>query len=84
MTRTAMTFQGKLMNLLSFRILATGALLVTTAATAAIPGITPAGNGSATTPYSIGLTASAEYSSQPDGASIYSWGYGCTSSATSN
>jgi FtsP/CotA-like multicopper oxidase with cupredoxin domain len=82
MTRTTtMTFQGKLMKLLSLGILATGALLVTEAATAAIPGITPLGDGSAT-PYSIGLTASADLTSQPDGAAIYSFGYGCTSASS--
>jgi len=38
-------------------------------AQAAAPGITGT---------SFTLTASAAYTSQPDGASIYSWGYGCT------
>jgi hypothetical protein len=28
------------------------------------------------------LTASADYTSQPDGAQIYSWGYGCTSASS--
>ena len=41
-------------------------------AQAAVPGIT----GGATTPV-FSLVASAGYSSQPDGALIYSWGYGC-------
>ena len=82
MTRTAMTFQGKLMKLLSLGILATGALLATCMATAAVPGITPVADATSGA-LSIGLTASADYSSQPDGATIYSWGYGCTSATTS-
>jgi len=49
MTRTAMTFQGKLMKLLSLGIIATGTLMAT-AATAAVPGITPVGDGSPATP----------------------------------
>ena len=44
------------------------ALLLAPAAFAAVPGITgPAFN----------LTAQAEYLTQPDGAAVYSWGYGC-------
>jgi len=44
------------------------ALLLTTTAFAAAPGITgPA----------FKLTAQAAYISQPDGAAVYSWGYGC-------
>lgn len=74
MTRTAKIFQGKIMKLLSLGIVASGTLMAAGAATAAIPGITPVG----TTTLSIGLTASADYTSQPDGSSIYSWGYGCT------
>ena len=45
-------------------------MLLAGVAHAAVPGITgPAFN----------LTAQAAYISQPDGASVYSWGYGCTS-----
>jgi FtsP/CotA-like multicopper oxidase with cupredoxin domain len=51
------------------------ALLVTATAHAAAPGIT--GTGSAGT---FNLTAQSAYLTQPDGQSIYSWGYGCTSS----
>jgi FtsP/CotA-like multicopper oxidase with cupredoxin domain len=48
------------------------ALLLTPAAFAAAPGITgPA----------FSLVASAEYLTQPDGMSVYSWGYGCTGGA---
>jgi FtsP/CotA-like multicopper oxidase with cupredoxin domain len=44
-------------------------LLLATGAHAAVTGITgPVFN----------LTASADYTSQPDGAQIYTWGYGCT------
>jgi len=39
---------------------------------AAVPGISGT---------SFGLTAGAGYGSQPDGASIYSWGYGCAPAA---
>ena len=44
-------------------------LLLATTAFAAAPGI-------ASTAFNI--TASPDYISQPDGAMIYSWGYGCT------
>ena len=44
-------------------------LLIPTTAHAAVPGITGP---------TFNLTASADYISQPDGAMIYSWGYGCT------
>jgi FtsP/CotA-like multicopper oxidase with cupredoxin domain len=43
-------------------------LLPVQAAQAAVPGITGP---------SFNLVASADFTSQPDGASIYSWGYGC-------
>jgi FtsP/CotA-like multicopper oxidase with cupredoxin domain len=55
------------------------ASLLAVAAQAAVPGITASGTGS-----TFNLSATPAYISQPDGASIYSWGYGCTSaSATS-
>lgn len=56
-----------------FLALATVASLFSAQIQAAVTGIT--GSGAAT---SFSLTASAEYISQPDGASIYSWGYGCS------
>jgi FtsP/CotA-like multicopper oxidase with cupredoxin domain len=80
MTRTPTTIQGKFMKLLSLGIIASGALMAA-AATAAIPGITPVAD--ATGALSIGITASADYTGQPDGSTIYSWGYGCTSTTTS-
>src|SRR5882762_10071664 len=49
------------------------ALLLTASAYAAAPGITGT---------SFSLTAGAAFSSQPDGALIYSWGYGCTTGFT--
>ena len=56
------------MNRLLSVMTAALALLLTAAAQAAAPGITgPAFN----------LTAQPAYLSQPDGQSIYSWGYGC-------
>src|SRR6266404_1168487 len=45
------------------------ALLLTASAYAAAPGITGT---------SFSLTAGAAYTTQPDGALIYTWGYGCT------
>src|SRR5947208_15778720 len=50
---------------------AAGSLLAA-AAQAAAPGIS--GN-------TINLTASPAYLTQPDGLSVYSWGYGCTGGA---
>jgi FtsP/CotA-like multicopper oxidase with cupredoxin domain len=52
------------------------ATLFTATAHAAAPGIT--GTGGAGT---FNLTARTAYLTQPDGQSIYSWGYGCTTSA---
>jgi len=46
----------------------TAAFLLAPAAFAAVPGITGP---------TFNLTAKAEYLTQPDGASVYSWGYGC-------
>src|SRR5882762_8023760 len=50
-------------------LLVAAALLFTATAYAAAPGITGT---------SFSLTASAAYTTQPDGALIYTWGYGCT------
>src|SRR5512143_1032196 len=47
--------------------------LIAATAQAATPGITGT---------SFDLTAQASHISQPDGASVYSWGYGCNSSPT--
>ena len=49
------------------------ALLLTATAHAAAPGITGP---------TFNLTAQAAYLSQPDGASVYSWGYGCSVAPT--
>lgn len=57
---------------LSFAV-ATVALLFAASAHAAAPGITGT---------SFSLNAGEGYSSQPDGALIYSWGYGCTTGFT--
>ncbi len=51
--------------------------LLAGAVQAAAPGITGTG-----TPGTFNLTASASYISQPDGASIYSWGYGCAAGSS--
>jgi FtsP/CotA-like multicopper oxidase with cupredoxin domain len=56
-------------------LLAVAGWLLAAAAQAAAPGI------KATT---FNLTASPAYLSQPDGQSVYSWGYGCTGGALSS
>ena len=52
------------------------ALLLAGTAQAAVPGITASAGGTST----FNLVANQGYISQPDGAQIYSWGYGCASS----
>src|SRR5712691_12533356 len=52
------------------------ASLLAVTAQAAAPGITGASGGAST----FNLSAEAAYISQPDGTSIYSWGYGCVNS----
>ena len=54
-------------------LMAAVALLLTATAYAAAPGITGGTTGTAT----FKLTAAPAYLTQPDGAMIYSWGYGC-------
>jgi FtsP/CotA-like multicopper oxidase with cupredoxin domain len=51
--------------------------LFTLPAQAAVPGITPA-----TTGVSFNLVAADAYTIQPDGATLYSWGYGCAAGST--
>ena len=51
------------------------ATLLIAVAQAAVPGVTSASG-------SFNLTAAPSYLTQPDGASIYSWGYGCVSGST--
>jgi hypothetical protein len=46
------------------------------AAHAATPGVTSAGNGAAAGTFN--LTATTAYLNQPDGSTVYAWGYGCT------
>jgi FtsP/CotA-like multicopper oxidase with cupredoxin domain len=55
------------------------ALLLTGAAQAATPGITGVVSGTTTT---FRLVAAPSFISQPDGAQIYSWGYGCATGFT--
>jgi FtsP/CotA-like multicopper oxidase with cupredoxin domain len=54
-------------------IVAMAALLLTAAAYGAAPGISAGTSG----PVTFNLTAQAAFLNQPDGASVYSWGYGC-------
>jgi FtsP/CotA-like multicopper oxidase with cupredoxin domain len=60
------------MNRLLPLVMMAAALLITAAAQAAAPGITGP---------TFNLTAQPAYLSQPDGQSVYSWGYGCTGGA---
>src|SRR5439155_16810589 len=56
-------------------VMAAVALLLTATAHAAAPGITGT---------SFNLTAQPAYISQPDGAMVYSWGYGCTTAPSTS
>jgi FtsP/CotA-like multicopper oxidase with cupredoxin domain len=56
------------MNRLLSVVLAAGALFITAAAQAATPGITGT---------TFNLSAHDGYINQPDGAQVYTWGYGC-------
>jgi FtsP/CotA-like multicopper oxidase with cupredoxin domain len=71
------TFSGRLLNGAAMVL----ASLLAGAAQAAVPGITaaPALSGSTSTlaTSTFNLSANAGYVSQPDGASLYTWGYGC-------
>ena len=70
----SMPTKSVLANCRAFSLLAMAAsVLLSTAASAAAPGIT----GGASAPV-FNLTAQPAYVSQPDGKMIYSWGYGCT------
>jgi len=65
--------KNNLRILSSLAAIAVAGLLPERSARAAVPGIQgPAFN----------LVASADWTSQPDGASIYSWGYGCEAGST--
>jgi FtsP/CotA-like multicopper oxidase with cupredoxin domain len=64
-------------QLLHGAAIALGSLLFVTAQAAA-PGIT----GGTGTTANFGLSATPAHISQPDGATIYSWGYGCTAGST--
>jgi FtsP/CotA-like multicopper oxidase with cupredoxin domain len=67
MTPLTLKPRGTLLGVLSVAGALLGALAATPAA-AAVPGITGP---------TFNLVASDGYSSQPDGAAVYSWGYGC-------
>jgi FtsP/CotA-like multicopper oxidase with cupredoxin domain len=62
-----------LMSRLAAFLTAVVALLSATSARAAVPGITGP---------SFSLSAEASFISQPDGAMVYSWGYGCATGPT--
>ncbi len=66
--------RSAVMRLAAVVMVAVASLLAGTAE-AAVPGITSTGSGS-----TFNLVANQGYISQPDGAQIYSWGYGCASS----
>src|SRR5882672_9537403 len=61
-------------------VVAALALLLAASAHAAAPGITASTGGAST----FNLNAGPGYSSQPDGVLVYSWGYGCSGTGTSN
>jgi len=65
-------------------VVVAAALLLATTAQAAVPGISGSASTATGTPVSgtFNLTAAATYITQPDGAQIYSWGYGCAGKAT--
>ncbi len=80
MTSTQLTTARRAVRLPA--LLATAlALLGATLARAAAPGIT--GNATATAPSStFNLTAVDGFITQPDGQTVYSWGYGCTAGSS--
>jgi FtsP/CotA-like multicopper oxidase with cupredoxin domain len=68
-------------NGLLLRGAATGVCaLLACAAEAAVPGITAQADSNGVVAFD--LSAAAGYTSQPDGASIYTWGYGCNTAPT--
>ncbi|MFO1270711.1 MAG: multicopper oxidase family protein [Rubrivivax sp.] len=67
---------------LARRLAGLAAALFAAAAQAATPGITGTG-GTGGTGASFDLVAAPGYVSQPDGTSIYSWGYGCNTAPAS-
>jgi FtsP/CotA-like multicopper oxidase with cupredoxin domain len=78
MSATNTIMATTLNRLLAWVAAATAALLLIGSAHAAAPGIS-GGSGAAA---SFTLTAQPAYLSQPDGQSVYSWGYGCTTPPT--
>jgi len=75
MSERTMTKVTKMKQLLS-ALVAWTALLMTAPAHAAAPGITGANKNP-----TFNLTAQSAFLNQPDGNSVYSWGYGCNSSS---
>ena len=61
-------------HMMNAKLLTVLASLTVSCAQAAAPGIEHRSGASS----SFNLTAAAGFINQPDGASIYSWGYGCT------
>jgi hypothetical protein len=84
MSHTTKTKRNLLKRLMSVAAVAT-ALLLPKPTHAAVPGITgtPTTVGTSSV-YAFNLSASAGYVSQPDGAMIWSWGYGCTTGSSPN
>src|ERR1700676_890581 len=65
-------------GLVRFLIVAAVAVLVTGPVKAAVPGITSTTGAAG----AFHLVASQGHITQPDGASIYSWGYGCAAGSS--
>ena len=77
-------FATTTMNSISMkRLLPLGLVaLFASVAQAAAPGIRGNPITGATTPSTFNLTAQPAYMTQPDGQTVYSWGYGCVSTST--
>ena len=74
MSATTMTKSISIARLL---LAPTLALFLAASAHAAVPGIT-GGSLTTGTPATFNLTAQTAFLNQPDGAAVYSWGYGCS------
>jgi FtsP/CotA-like multicopper oxidase with cupredoxin domain len=75
--RTARTKKLLSMKRVVPRLAPVAALLLSAATQAAAPGITTTG-----TAGTFNLIASPAYITQPDGQTVYSWGYGCTAGSS--
>lgn len=77
MRHTKMEKRPVVTRLLTVTLAVAASLLATTTVRAAAPGITNRSTSSTPASSVFNLIAQASHISQPDGAQIYSWGYGC-------